>query len=55
MNFWQALTFTEPDQLLENLKSLDKLRAEAGRRAEPFDVIAPLAGPLQNMRTCGMS
>jgi probable F420-dependent oxidoreductase len=36
---------TTSDQLLDNLKSLDKLRAEAGRRAEPFDVIAPLVEP----------
>ncbi|MFN8625290.1 MAG: TIGR03619 family F420-dependent LLM class oxidoreductase [Candidatus Binatia bacterium] len=33
------------DLLLKNLKVLEALRAEAGRRSEPFEVIAPLTDP----------
>jgi probable F420-dependent oxidoreductase len=36
---------TTSDTLLGNLTLLDQLRADAGRRAEPFDVIAPLVEP----------
>lgn len=36
---------TTSEQLLDSLKSLHQLRAEAGRGAEPFEVIAPLVEP----------
>jgi alkanesulfonate monooxygenase SsuD/methylene tetrahydromethanopterin reductase-like flavin-dependent oxidoreductase (luciferase family) len=36
---------TTSETLLENLRLLHTLRAEAGRRGEPFEVIAPLTEP----------
>lgn len=36
-----------PEQAIETVKRLDRMRAEAGRGAEPFEVITPLTVPAE--------